>query len=496
MASTLAVWATVFTSAGTAFALFSACGKSSSKGTGQGETPTGPGGSGAVGKLQLGVAASGYKSPASSLALDDNSVSAPPFRATSILSGSPDLFTVYIRKITLNGKTSTGAQTSVTVFEDPAGKPLRVEGSQVDLSELFTTMQCFKLDGTPFPLKEGEKCECGVDASGKLIKKTNMVDPKTGKSKLGCEIKNTKKPPVGLVDITEGTYTGLTVQYANKADIQGCLSGYFRNTSTGVGDTAVPHTYCTRTEGSLFTGSGSVNLATFEDQEPQVMDTVLTGLSANAKFSMADKEEITYPIGSDLKLEAGKTARLTLLIDTNRLLRFETAIRDDANVQKDGWPKSRPFFYSNIFRSSSFVFVGEPGEIRGYKWKAYACENAPATCQGNQQAFYLEGWLTTIARKNADPFLLSFMPDDDATLTTIAGNNLVQSQGPNGVLQTPHPKSYVKNADGTVLMTYALDGKTGEVTLKSAPGAVGETVEGTFAGFQELTGELTLERKL
>jgi len=478
---------------------FLACGKSKSDNKNDAET-TG----GVTGKLEFGIASSAFTAPSTSLALaaltpvNSSDYASAPFKATSILSGAPDEFTIYVKKITLGGSQASGAIVNVNVFEDKEGKPIRISGSSVDLSELFLVKKCYKGDGSPFPVKEGESCECGVDSAGKLVKKVDKTDEKTGKTIKACDIENMTKPPTGLVDVAVGAYTTLQMEYTTKAYAKGCLSGYFRATATGVGDTTLPHTYCTRSAGDLFEGGSGVNLAVFENQTAEVMEVPLSGLSAKGFDTKAVAFSVSYPIGGEIKIEAEKTARLTLLIDANRLLRFETSVRNDQKPVVSGWPKTRPFFYSTTFRDSSFVFIGEPGEIRGYKWAANACSGDNTSCTGSQQPFYLEGWLTTIARKAADPFLLNFMPDDDATLTTIKGTNFSgkMDRKTGSRIQTAHPESYVKGSDGSIKMTYLLDDKIGTVTLPSSPDALETPVSGTFKGFQNLSGDITLERKL
>jgi hypothetical protein len=470
------------------------CGK---KSDGGGEAPASSAAA-PTAKLEVGIAATGYRASSTSLdapaPVDASDLSSPPFKATSILSGAPAELTLFVRKITLLGKSPTGAMTNVVVFDDAKGKPVRVLGAQVDLSELFKVEQCYTFAGKPVPLKAGESCECGLDAKGKLVKKVEATDPETGKKVMSCDLKNTKAPPVGVLEVAAGSYDTLQIEYARDAYMSGCLSGYFRSSAAGVGDTSIPHTYCTRANGEISDGS-SATLATFEGLAAQTMEVPLSGLSADGFNESQKFFGYTYPIGETIKLEPNKAQRITLLIDANRLLRFETAVRDDAKPIKSGWPKSRPHFFGTTFGASTFVFVGEPGEIRGYKWTADACEGE--SCSGNNQSFYLEGWLTTIARKGAEPFLLNFMPDDDATLTTIKGSNLTTKQSSQGgVTQTALPDFFKTASNGSVTMKYALDAGKGQVTVESLPANVGDTSDGTFEGFQSLSGPFTLERKL
>ena len=264
--------------------------------------------------------------------------------------------------------------------------------------------------------------------------------------------------------------------------------------------TSVSHTYCTQQSGSLFSGDGSVTLATFENKTAETMDTALSGIGGPKSFT-ADKTDfsVTYPIQGGLKIEEGKQAPLSLVIDTNRMLRLETSIRDDAKAAKDSWPKTRPYFFSTIFKDSSFVFTGQPGEIKGYRWGAYSCSPIKSPCKGTNDVFYIAGWLTSILNKDGSPLILNYMPDDDSTLTVIKGSNLIQKtdEKTGSVSSSADPEGYVKAADGSLKLKYNLGkGYDGSISLPSEPTAIDQSVEGTFAGYRESGGEFILTRKL
>jgi hypothetical protein len=450
-------------------------------------------------QLRLGVSASNYQQAASTLNLANGAmgdVGNPPFKATSIFSGPPESFAVRVKKIELRGTSGQGLL-SVKVFEDAEGKEIAIDGSNVDLTDLFKTPTCIKPDGEPYALKDGEKCECGIDASGNLVKKENIKNEATGETELKCNYGDVKVPPVGVVDVTEGVYTSLAVTYSKKATIKGCVGGFYRANATGVGDTAVAHKYCTRAEGSLFTGNQSVNLATFEDKAAEEMDTPLTGVGGPNAFTADSGDlDVVYPIDPSLKIEAGKQATLTLIIDTNRMLRFEAANRSDAPVLKEGWPQSRPYFFSTVFESSSFVYVGEPGSIRGYDWGAYVCRPSATPCKGTSDVFYIQGWLTSILDKDGTPAIMTYMPDDDSTLTVIKGNNLIQSNASGSITLTRDPEGYVKSANGELSLKYRLNDSTGTISLPKEASDIGIPVEGTFKGFNSSGGEFSLTRRL
>ena len=164
--------------------IFPGCGKKSSSDSSDnsGEANTG--------QLRIGIQAANFQEAGAALKLTDTPAG-PPFRATSIFSGAPENFSIYVKKIELSGTVPASTdkpmqQLSVTVFEDTAGKPIVIDGANVDLTGLFKTPSCIKEDGAAYELKSGEKCECGLDAKGNLLKKWPLKTKKQAKLRISA----------------------------------------------------------------------------------------------------------------------------------------------------------------------------------------------------------------------------------------------------------------------------------------------------------------------
>jgi hypothetical protein len=363
----------------------------------------------AKGSLQIGVLA--LSKPEQGLSL----VAAPPvlsdFKASSITSGPPETLTVKIAKMELMSSTGRAS----TIFEDAAGKDIRIDGAYVDLSSLFTTFACVDKNGIGVNTS-GVGCPCGLDASNVPIAQVNGVCPVPADPSLIA-------PAVGTLEVPQDTYSSLKVTFLRGAKVKGCVSGTFMG---GGVVTAGAHTYCTRSDYSTFnTVVGGTN-ANFENQDAQEMDFDLQ-LSNSFSSDKSGQISLDFPVSGNIVVNDSTAQRLTMVIDTNRLLRFYNQGRDDFQAPNPGLPGDRSYFFTTIFEGSTFVFTGVPGEIRGYSFVTNACSGATAPfpadhiCTNNP--FVVAGWLTLVFDKDSNPLLVNIMPDDDNTLTVLKGGN-------------------------------------------------------------------------
>ena len=152
-----------------------------------------------------------------------------------------------------------------------------------------------------------------------------------------------------------------------------------------------------------------------------------------------DLQEVNYefPIQGGVTIggDSEDTPKITLLVDTNRMLRFDNGNRENSSCSggnfRDDSNVCAPYFFNNILGDSSFVFVGQVGEIQGYSWSTLvesAADQATAeannlTCQNTDSCIYVNGWLTIIKQADGTPYLNSFHPDDDNALTVLKGSN-------------------------------------------------------------------------
>jgi hypothetical protein len=464
----------------------------------------GPGGGGAVqlnASLALNLAIANSYAPGSALALSDDAIT--PFEATSILSGPPEEMTISIKSMTLEGKTTEGADTILRIFEDASGRPVRIKGSKVDLSSLFEAFDCVGADGTKVTLAEGQTCDCGLGADGTVLQKVDQANTETGAIEQVCPLDQQLTAPVPLVPVSDGNYTKLSVEYSGTSIMKGCVSGYFRDSNTKT-EADTRYTYCTKAGKSFFDTTVDAKAPEFEgtatDAKPIRVPISRMGVGA-ADLSKLETVNATYPIPGGVSIAAGSTASLTMVIDTNRMLRFENGGRDDRQKVFPDWSADRAYFFNSVFYESAFVFVGKPGAIKGYSWTATSCsldDRPKATpsdygCASNQsyQSFLVGGWLTIISLPDGSPSVLSFMPDDDDTLTVIKGNNL-RTVG-NGI--EPDLSYFKTNTDGTTTLRYGLDEAVGSVTVE-LPSALGAKETGNFDGFQDNYGPFEIKREL
>ncbi len=338
------------------------------------------------------------------------------FRPDSTTSGAPSDLTIYVKKIVLRSSDSNTQTRERVVFEDATGKPIDISGAKIDLSSLFTEFACINSSGEVVELENGETCPCGLDTNDQPIQKDSQDKcPKISKAEGTL--------PAGKASVAVGAYSDLIVTYLKKAQVKGCVVGNFRDGSLQPGQ----HTYCTQKDHTTFTASATTmggQNADFEDQTPELMDFDLS-LSNDYPVDSAATIDVTYPIKDNVEIATSGSVRMTLVIDVNRVLRFFNQGRSDQGAGPE-LPINRSYFYTSVFTSSSFVFVGKPGDIKGYAFVTKACSSIttiPADHECIDNPFVVAGWVTLIYDKDGNPMAVNIMPDDDNTLTVIKGGN-------------------------------------------------------------------------
>ncbi|MEN9826273.1 MAG: hypothetical protein RI953_2018 [Pseudomonadota bacterium] len=387
--------------------------------------------------LSFEAANSNTKGTSNLLGLTLRELATTPAQPDSIASGAPDSFEVNILSMDLKG-----ADANFNIFKSDTGKSIKITGSEIDLSQLFTTYDCYKADGTPITLAAGETCKCGVDKTGKLI--TPQAD---GSCKLTNEngelIEITQ--PAGLLDVAARDYSTLSVTFAPKAKIKGCVSATFKTTTaTTTNGSSGYQKYCTQTDKASTNESIKPGHAVFKGVTAQETEMYLS----KGWDSRSNNLNIDFPIKDGLKIAAGQKSNLTMVIDVNRMLRFYNQGRSDQGPNP-GFPTDRSYFFTTVFEDSLFVFAGKAGAIRGYSWQTSTCSGTFAnifTCSTPQS---VDGWLTLILDDKGTPFAASAMPDDDNNWTTLKGSNRKASIGIDA--------SMIKqNADGTYDVSVSL----------------------------------------
>lgn len=314
----------------------------------------------ATGNLAINLAVANSFEDSASLALNQaNTI----FEATSILSGPPEEMIIYVKRMTLSGTDSAGSPIILPFFEDNDGKPIRIDGKKIDLSALFEEFDCVTESGTKVVLQEGQTCSCGLNANGEVIAEVDIVNEETGVTEKGCPLTDQETPPIPLVEVPSGTYTKLGVRYKGYARMKGCVSGYFRETNTKTDPNQI-YQYCTKAGKSAFETTVDAMANEFEDANGE-SDLIQVPFGKGVQETLSGTsawEELNaeYDIAGGVALAAGQNANLTLLIDTNRMLRFENGGRSDRTPLFSTWSADRAYFFNSVFSSSNFVFVGKP----------------------------------------------------------------------------------------------------------------------------------------
>ena len=434
--------------------IVASCGKKSS------------GSSTAQGSMKLNMRTTG-KAP-TSLAL---AAAQTVFRNSAIASGAPSALTVYVTKMSLGG-----ASGDKTIFYEAAGKPIRVGSTAIDISSLFTTYAC--VDSSGVPVTTITECPCGLDSDKKAIaKSSDGTCPDKGSG------------GVANVSTDEGTYTKISVEFQVRAKVKGCATGNFTTVSSNGTDTQGSRTYCTKASASTFSATPGVGLAS--DLEgtlaaAQEMDYQLP--KANELYTDPTKTfTMDFPIKDSVTISSSATTTptLTMMIDPNRMLRFYN--QNVTTNPNPGMSSTRSYFFNTVFEESSFVFVGTPGDIRGFQWWTEACANntTGATCSGSTTI--VSGWMTVIKDSAGKPLVVGVMPDDDNALTIIKGSNKSSA----GIDQAAFTASG-SNYD----IKYTLSGSTGSLKGINLDAAVSSTQTASFTGLQSYGGILYLMRGL
>ncbi|SMF16284.1 hypothetical protein [Pseudobacteriovorax antillogorgiicola] len=423
----------------------------------------------ATGSIKISMTTTGTPSSSSLNLLS----TAADFRNSSIASGAPDSMTIYIQKIALQ-QGSTGSP--YTVFYDEAGKGIKVSSGKVDISQLFTVYECIGNDGIPV---EGLECPCGLDDDDAPVEYNEDGT---------CPGEGTDA--VGIAPASEGTYDYIAIDYYQRAKVTGCVTGNFSSTSdSGGADTQGERTYCTQESLHTFQSTqGAASASEFENVTAQEMNLQV---SLGSDLTQDETETISYkyPLSESITVSADSSPTMTMVIDTNRMLRFY-----NQNVTQSinpGVPSDRSFFFNTVFDYSVFAFVGSPGDIRGFQWWTDACSGtvtADRLCADSGNVQTVAGWLTVVKDSSGTPLVAGFMPDDDNSWTIIKGSN--------------------KSADGLDADAFTADGANYNIGFSLGTDGAGtiyganldadlnSTQEITFEGLQSSYGKLYLNRQL
>ena len=392
------------------------------------------------------------------------------FVNSSIASGPPDSLTINITQMQLSGTDSSGNPLSTPIFYDANGKSISIVGSHVDLSAMYSNFSCLDNSGNPYTLTASQtNCDCGFDQNNQPLASTTDSQ---GRTICPQDTNSTIKPGSGgkiaTMSAGAGTYTSLAVTFQRQAQVSGCVSGNFNHSSAGQLTTGI-HTFCTQAASSMINNSGgATSSASFENVTPQTVNFDLQGGTSASTGTNGGTFTVTFPLASNLTLGTGASAPLTLMIDTNRMLRFYA--NENGNPIPNT-PSATSYFFTSVFNHSLYIFAGLPGSIYGYELVALACVNqdgskpaltsvasydcsaATSRPAATENVGVVAAWLTVVADSTGVPFMGNITPDDDDTLTVIKGNNQTLISGQSGWDKT----AFTTNTDGTYNFQYNLD---------------------------------------
>ena len=399
--------------------------------------------------------------------------SASDFLNSSIASGAPESLTLNVKSMSL--KTADGK--SKTIFSEAAAKAIVVGSKVVDISGLFTQYAC--VDGSGVPVTGITECPCGLSAEGTAVaKNSDGTCPDSGQG------------AVGSMQVDEGVFTSLDIEFTVAAKVKGCVTGNFSTVQSNDASTQGSHTYCTKESATTFQATPGVaaaselegSLATAESMDYQIV-------KYNGLYTDATKTQLmSFPIkgGVTVSKDSATTPTLTMVIDTNRMLRFYNM--NKVQSPNPGMASDRAYFFSTVFEESTFVFVGMPGDIRGFQWWTEACANntTGADCTGDKTV--VAGWMTVVKDKDSKPLLVGLMPDDDNSLTIIKGSN----KNENGI----DSSLFVSSGDNYDIGFRLGSDSSGTLKGVNLDAELSSTQTASFIGLSTYGGRLYLRRAL
>jgi hypothetical protein len=448
-------------------------------------------------QLRLEIVAANFQEKTSLSLIDE------VFKNSSIASGPPKQFAIYLTNISLLGLDDSGVSRKVPIFKSDSdrGVRLKISSGLTDITELFTNFSCFDSEGSVIDMPSDETCECGVyKTDGTIVKKIENSqgeklcpwnkDFKSSDDSSASENQDTNEEeetfnmddiimPSAAFSVPSLKYISISISYKVMADVLGCVHGNFVEHSNYPGE----HTYCTQYAYHINSGSKPSHSA-FKNKGPS-MSKIFLKKSYEENYS--DTDELTFKIKNPLTLKLGEKADLSIAIDTNRMLRFFNQGRDNEGPNPS-FPVDRSYFFTTVFESSIFVFAGRSGKIQGYEWLAQHCANENGCAENDNDKTYIRGWMTVIFDSNNNPYVNNVMPDDDNTRTILKGSN----QGAGGI----DSSLFTKKSVGIYDCSIKLEEKTAtfkNVNLSSSLGSVQETI---FEGLYGSQGPVTITRKL
>ncbi len=278
--------------------------------------------------------------------------------------------------------------------------------------------------------------------------------------------------------IPTGHYTRVDVGFSGSVKVRGCLTRLFAAEAAVSGTldgqtyttdtlTAGMHRFCTIAAKSLLNflpappGTPIGSDAEYEAQATsELVEAAIAGVGDPATTTAQQVRDAPAGISFARDFDVGMDAptKLTLVIDLNRMLRFNpnTGLlggAPDFHVAP-GLPSGTSYFFISDFQQSLAIFAGDPGSIEGYQLTGEVCQTSDCVAGSPPDALGKE-WMTLIRN-----------PDG-----TIAGGS-IQADDMAGALW------------GDVVPTGVVTDATGTFTIPIGLYRVSVVTNGTLDGFR------------
>jgi hypothetical protein len=278
----------------------------------------------------------------------------------------------------------------------------------------------------------------------------------------------------GIADISNlptGTVTGVKITVAAQAKITGELvDAQFSDVPGTI--YSIPHLY-TKSDFSYdsLNQSGGGVVADFTTGPAEQ-----TFVYWNGGDNPVD-QEISTPVS--YTLTAGSDAKLTILLDVSRALRFYDGLGSQGPNPSDLANKAY-FFSHSVLTNSIACFFGNPGSIDGYQ----TVFDVSSQLSGDPIEVDIPGWMTVVYDANGDIQSGILSGDDDNALTVAKGLITSSTQSPTGVYDFGYS---ISAADVTGLARVSTLG-----SYADAPWAQDGTTTYQFSGNARFTLKLQL----
>jgi hypothetical protein len=219
------------------------------------------------------------------------------------------------------------------------------------------------------------------------------------------------------LDLVETDITKVVLYFDNAAKIKGTLTAKFNmaSGSSYTEQTKIFNTKAAYAYDSFTHTGGDTSYTSFEGGSAEEASVSLS-LGGSSEYTMVEIPVLNGTIDA-------AHAKLTILVDLNRMLRFYVGLNtlDHGGVNPDDPANKAYFFCHSVFSNSIAAFIGDAGSIQGYQTSYASYEiNTPIGAPGVTPAG-VPGWMTLIYDAGGNLLSGMLIGDDDNSLTIAKG---------------------------------------------------------------------------